>query len=49
MDCTTELTQFAVKTKARRQARLDAREATVCVLALTADDARQWCKDIVLE
>jgi hypothetical protein len=34
---------------AGRKRLLVAGPATVCVLALTADDVRQWCKDITLE
>ena len=47
--CTTERKRFAVNAKLRSKTRLEAGEATVCVLARTADDARQWCKDITLE
>lgn len=47
--CTTEQERFPVKVEARRQSRFAPGEATACVLALTADDARQWCKDITLE
>lgn len=47
--CTTEQTQFSVKATARRESRFTPGEATACILALTADDARQWCKGITLE
>jgi hypothetical protein len=47
--CTTEQERFPVKVEARRQSRFEPGEATACVLALAADDARQWCKDITLE
>jgi hypothetical protein len=47
--CTTAQQRFAVKAKARRKIDLAPGDATVCVLALTRDDARQWCKDITLQ
>jgi hypothetical protein len=47
--CTTEQTRFPVKATARRRSRFTRGEATACILALTADDARQWCKEITLE
>ena len=47
--CTTEQQTFKVKARARRKIDLAPGDATVCVLALTRDDARQWCKDITLE
>jgi hypothetical protein len=44
--CTTEPGRFAVRAHASR--RLVPGEATACVLALTRDDARQWCKQVTL-
>ena len=45
--CTTEAGRFPVRVVARG-GRLEASEATVCALAVTRDDTRQWCKDVSL-
>ena len=45
--CTNELTRFGVDVH-RRHARLTEGAATACVLAVTSDDSRQWCKEITL-
>ena len=47
--CTTEQKRFGLKVTARANRRLVAGEAIACALAVTSDDARQWCKEITLE
>lgn len=49
VSCATAQQRFAVKATLRSPIRLEPGEATACVLALTRDDAVQWCKDITLE
>lgn len=49
VSCAAAQRRFAVKATLRGRIRLEPGEATACVLALTRDDAVQWCKDITLE
>ena len=46
--CTNATGSFPLKAKARGRHRFAAGAATVCALAVTSDDARQWCKDVTL-
>jgi hypothetical protein len=46
--CTTDVGRFALQTKARGKRRFEPGNATACALAVTNDDARQWCKDVTL-
>jgi hypothetical protein len=48
VSCTTATGSFPLKAKARGKRRFSAGAATVCVLAVTGDDSRQWCKDVTL-
>lgn len=48
VSCTTAAGSFRLKAKARGRRRFSAGAATVCALAVTSDDARQWCKDVTL-
>ena len=48
VSCTTATGSFPMKAKARGKRRFSAGAATVCVLAVTSDDSRQWCKDVTL-
>lgn len=47
VDCETEDTVFPVAVTARKGS-FAAGKATACVLALTDDDARQWCAEVKL-
>ena len=49
VDCTTATRTFAVKAEAREDDRFEDGKATACVLAVTKDDVRQWCKEISLD
>lgn len=46
--CTTATKVFDVVAQLQRRNRLVPGPATACVLALSDDDAKQWCKDIQL-
>jgi hypothetical protein len=46
--CTTATGSFSLKAKARSRHRFAEGTATVCALAVTRDDVKQWCKDVTL-
>jgi hypothetical protein len=48
LSCTTEPGSFPLNTEARGRHRFAPGLATACALAVTSDDAKQWCKDVTL-